>query len=160
MFSAYKGVQYSLDTLKLLDPQYIVVTFGNGALDQNDLSQTVINLGFICDSQKLASLYSSADLFLATSIAEAFGMTIAEAQCCGTPAVAFNSIGPKDIIEHKVTGYLAEMRSIPDLLEGVTFCLSHKLDNQATSQRAVNLFSIESCARKYIELYDLSFHKN
>lgn len=160
LLSPYKGIQFSLDTLRQLNSEYIVVTFGNGRLLNNQMNQTVIHVGFIEDPQKLASLYSAADLFLATSVAEAFGMTVAEAQCCSIPVVAFNSLGPKDIIEHKVTGYLAEMGSISDLTEGIKYCLSTNFDCERIRERAVELFSIDNCAIKYIDLYSASLNEN
>lgn len=160
LLSPYKGIQFSLDTLNLLDSDYIVVTFGNGRLLNDQLKQKVIHMGFIKDPQKLASLYSAADLFLATSVAEAFGMTVAEAQCCGIPVVAFDSLGPKDIIEHKISGYLAEMESISDLTAGVKYCLSAKFDYKRIRDRAVDLFSINNCSSKYIELYRERFAQN
>jgi glycosyltransferase involved in cell wall biosynthesis len=156
LLSPYKGIQFSLDALRLLDRECFIVTFGNGRLLKDQLNQTVIHMGFIDDPQKLASLYSAADLFLATSVAEAFGMTVAEAQCCGIPVVAFNSLGPKDIIEHKVTGYLAEMESTSDLTEGINYCLSAKFDCERIRERAVDLFSIDNCSIKYIGLYRAS----
>lgn len=154
LLSPSKGIQYSLDALRLLDSEYLVITFGNGMLLKDQLKQSVIHMGFIDNPEKLASLYCASDIFLATSVAEAFGMTVAEAQCCGIPVVSFNSLGPKDIIKHKITGYLAEMGSIPDLTEGINFCISTKLDCDRIRKRAVDLFSIDKCSIQYIELYN------
>ncbi|NWJ51802.1 MAG: glycosyltransferase [Bacteroidetes bacterium] len=160
LLSPFKGIQFSLDALRLIDSEYIIVTFGNGQIPKEQLSQTVIHMGYISDHQKLASLYSAADLFLATSVAEAFGMTVAEAQCCGTPVIAFDTLGPKDIIEHKTTGYLAEMGSITDLAIGINFCLTSKLNSDRIRERAIELFSIDNCAKKYIELYSACLNEN
>jgi glycosyltransferase involved in cell wall biosynthesis len=151
--SSFKGLQYSLDALKAVDSRYTVVTFGHESIDPSTISQELIHLGFIKDPQRMAKLYSAANLFLATSVAEAFGKTVAEAQCCGTPVVAFDGTGPRDIVEHLVTGYLAAQRDSADVAAGIEYCVSRDLDRDAISARA-GRFSIELSTGQYVELYE------
>ena len=98
-------------------------------------------------------LYNSADVFLAPSVAEAFGKTFAEAQACGLPVVCFKETGPEDIVEHLKTGYLAKFKNEGDLLNGLMFCLKMTLDPKYISTRSKSLFDINSTAKKYISLY-------
>jgi glycosyltransferase involved in cell wall biosynthesis len=149
-----KGVGFSLEALSKLDKDILVITFGNGTLSNESLSQKVINFGFIEDREKMAQLYSASDLFLASSVAEAFGMTVAEAQCCGTPAIAFDSTGPRDIIEHKISGYLARYQDAEDLVNGISYLLSQSFNRNEISERSANLFSIDNMADKYLEIYN------
>jgi glycosyltransferase involved in cell wall biosynthesis len=151
--SSFKGLQYSLDALKAVDSRYTVVTFGHASIDPSTIGQRLIHLGFIEDPQRMAKLYSAADLFLATSVAEAFGKTVAEAQCCGTPVVAFDGTGPRDIVEHRVTGYLAAKQDAADVAAGIEYCVSRDLDRDAISARAAERFSIERSTGQYVELY-------
>jgi glycosyltransferase involved in cell wall biosynthesis len=153
LHSSFKGLQYSLEALKALDSRYTVVTFGHASIDPSTIGQQLIHLGFIDDPQRMANLYSAADLFLATSVAEAFGKTVAEAQCCGTPVVAFDRTGPRDIVEHKVTGYLAADRNAADVVAGIEYCASRDLNRDAISARA-GRFSIERSTSQYVELYE------
>jgi len=152
--SSFKGLQYSLDALKAVDSRYTVVSFGHASIDQSTIARRLIHLGFIADPQRMAKLYSAADLFLATSVAEAFGKTVAEAQCCGTPVVAFDGTGPSDIIEHLKTGYLAAERDAADVVAGIEYCVSRDLDRDAISARAAERFSIERSTGQYMELYE------
>ncbi len=39
---------------------------------------------------------------------DTFGCVVLEALSCGLPVVAYNCKGPKDIIEHNVSGYLVD----------------------------------------------------
>jgi glycosyltransferase involved in cell wall biosynthesis len=151
--SPFKGLQYSLDALNAVDARHTVVTFGNGSIDRSSIGHQLIHLGFIEDPRRMALLYSAADLFLATSVAEAFGKTLAEAQCCGTPAVAFDGTGPRDIVKHRVTGYLATERNAADVAAGVEYCLSRDFDRPAISAHA-GRFSIDRCTGQYVELYE------
>ncbi len=66
-----------------------------GALDHDDL------LG------EMAASYA----YLMTSKEESFGLVLAEAMACATPAISFDvRVGPKVIIEDGVTGFLVENR--------------------------------------------------
>ncbi len=65
-----------------------------------------IYLGWV-DHAKLADVYSAADVLVLPSKFDTFGCVVLEALSCGIPVVAYNTKGPKDIIVHGETGYLA-----------------------------------------------------
>ena len=89
----YKGFKYLINSLNKVKKDYLVVTFGSGALKKNEIPQRIINLGYLDNNNDLSMLYNSADVFLAPSVAEAFGKTFAEAQACGLPVVCFKETG-------------------------------------------------------------------
>ena len=149
----YKGFKYLINSLNKVKKDYLVVTFGSGALKKNEIPQRIINLGYLDNNNDLSMLYNSADVFLAPSVAEAFGKTFAEAQACGLPVVCFKETGPEDIVEHLKTGYLAKFKNEGDLLNGLMFCLKMTLDPKYISTRSKSLFDINSTAKKYISLY-------
>jgi glycosyltransferase involved in cell wall biosynthesis len=60
-------------------------------------------LGFQNDEQ-LAPLYAGADLLLFPSRTDTLGQVVMEAQACGLPAIVTNEGGPKETVEHNVTG--------------------------------------------------------
>ena len=106
----------------------------------------------------LYRLYNCADIFLAPSIAEAFGKTFAEAQACGLPVVCFNETGPADIIEHLKSGYLAKFKDEKDLLKGLRFCLKTNFNRNYIGQRARKLFDVQQIIKQYITLYQKCIH--
>lgn len=115
-------------------------------------------LGFVADPQRLREVYAAADVFVAPSVMEAFGKTLAEAQACGTPVVCFDATGPRDLVEHRVTGYRADAFSAEDLARGVDWILAqppaqHAGLRQAARARAERLFDAEAVARAYLALY-------
>ena len=120
--SPYKGVQLSVDALNKYNKKLIVITFGNGEIILSNKLHKVISFGFVSDAKEMANLYKAADVFLCTSIVEGFGMTVAESQCSGTPAIAFEETGPSDIITHKSTGYLAKYKDTDDVVKGLSYC--------------------------------------
>lgn len=56
--------------------------------------------------QELPPFYSAADVFAFPGINEAVGMVLLEAQSCGTPAVAWDHAGGKEVIGHERSGFV------------------------------------------------------
>jgi len=102
--------------------------------------------------------YSAADVFVAPSRMDAFGKTLVEAMSCGTPVVCFDATGPKDIVEHHLTGYRATPFSPQDLAHGIQWVLVQPPDAyqalcRNARERAEQRFDSRVIARQYEALY-------
>jgi glycosyltransferase involved in cell wall biosynthesis len=150
---SYKGVQFAIDALSILEEKVLIVTFGKSAPVQLPKKHSHIHVGFIMSTAELSLLYSIADVFLATSVAEAFGKTMAEAQACGVPVVCFTGTGPEDIVRHKVTGYLAAFKNVESIVQGIDFVLKSNLPSEDIRAHAIANFDIDICTRKYADVY-------
>ena len=96
------SVDYQISDLQL-------VLFGQRALkDPPPLPFPTHFIGHLHDDFSLKALYSAADLMVVPSLLESFGQTASEAHACGTPVVAFNTSGLRDVVDHGVSGFLAE----------------------------------------------------
>ena len=98
-----------------------------------------------------------ADVFVAPSLYEAFAKMLAEAMAFGTPVVAFNATGPKDIVDHKINGYLANPYDPKDLARGIEWILNHpnpEILSKNAREKVEREFDSRVVARKYIELYE------
>lgn len=146
--------------------RYHLVTFGDsndGVLA--DLGYSFTNFGRVSSDFLLAQIYSAAHVFVAPSTEEAFGKTIAEAMACGTPVVAFNATGPRDIISNQVNGYLAEPFSTDGLIEGMEWITSRgpferqKLGDEARKYVSEQ-YSQSVIARKYMKLYQNALNRD
>ena len=115
-------------------------------------------LGALHDDIALALLYSASDVFIMPSYVESFGQTALEALSCGTPVVAFDTSGLKDIITHKHNGYLAKCYDTNDLAKGMEWILSgesamyENLSKNARSS-AIKAFESSKVANAYINAY-------
>ncbi|MBD2743555.1 glycosyltransferase [Coleofasciculus sp. FACHB-1120] len=77
--------------------------------------------GLLRDYRKMVLVYSAADIFVGTSLEEAFGQTFCEAAACSLPVVAFNIGGIPEIARHDVNARLANEISAQALLNEIDF---------------------------------------
>lgn len=120
-------------------------------------------IGRLHDDIALAMVYAAADVMVVPSTQEAFGQTASESLTCGTPVVAFNATGLKDIIEHQQNGYLAQPYQVEDLAQGIAWVLDNRERHQKlcdrARQKAEQEFTLEIQARRYEQLYSEQLHK-
>lgn len=150
----YKGFDFVRQSLNMLSGDIKVATFGNQTFQFGEIPQEFFHYGHV-DERELRFLYNAADIFLAPSIAEAMGKAHLEAQLCGTPVVCFDETGPADIVEHKLTGYLADYMNANSLYEGIVYCLNNEIDRHEIVRRA-RKYDISEVALKYRNLYEKS----
>ena len=73
------------------------------------------NWGKITDKNKLAKIYSQANIFLIPSIADNLPNTALEALACGTPVLGFSIGGLLDVVEHGNNGFLARENDVDEM---------------------------------------------
>ncbi|MBW2467125.1 MAG: glycosyltransferase family 4 protein [Deltaproteobacteria bacterium] len=121
-----------------------------------DLGMEAVFLGRIPDDQ-LAALYSAADVLVVPSKSENLPLTVMEAMACGTPCVAFRQGGLPDLVDHEISGYLAQPYDTEDLARGITWVLEDK-DRytelaQLVRQKVEKEFTMNKEAERYVALY-------
>lgn len=144
-----------------------LIVFGANKPDNPiDMGLTCRYIGKLFDEISLSILYSAADIMIVPSIQESFGQTAIEAMACGTPVVAFNTTGLKDIIDHKENGYLAEPYECYDLANGIIWALNDAERLRNLSYRArdkvAKYFDIARVSQMYLKLYNdvlLNYHR-
>ena len=153
----YEELRAALDSMP--DKQsLLLLVFGASEGEQIAGIQTHF-LGFLHDDMSLRLVYSACDVMVVPSHAESFGQTASESLACGTPVVAFDTTGLKDIITHKHNGYLAKAFDTNDLREGIEWVLgldSQKYATIAQNTRAsvVDRFESSKVARDYTKAYE------
>ena len=167
-----KGFTLLREALAILKAQrndIHLVIFGQSAPEDttNDMFPTTY-LGKLHDPYTMIALNSAADVYVNPAIQEAFGQTASEAQACGLPVVAFNETGATDVVEHLLTGYLAQWKDPEDLARGIQWTLNENrieqssetslIDSSSTisahsRKRAIELFSYEVVGEQYKTLY-------
>ena len=119
------------------------------------LPANIISVGKITDKSQLVSFYSWADVLLSLSQAETFGLTIIEANACGTPVIVYDNTAPPSLVTKK-TGFVARNNDINDVFNKIELikekgsnsysddCVSHV---KTFDDRNVNY-------QKYVDLYE------
>jgi len=160
-----KGFQYLQPALWKLKESQIkqeieIIVFGSSEPEHApDFGFPVHYLGRLHDDISLKILYSAADVMLVPSTQETFGQTASEAMACGTPVVAFNVTGLKDIVDHRINGYLAQPFDPADLAHGVEFLFAEETDvickrRVSARKKIEENFEIRKVAMIYRDLYE------
>lgn len=92
-----------------------VVVFGVEAGGRDKVQTT----GLLRDYRKMPLLYSAADVFVGTSLEEAFGQTFCEAAACGIPIVAFAVGGVPEIARHDRNARLVAPGDVGAMIEEI-----------------------------------------
>lgn len=109
----------------------LLLILGDGDLKQsliqlqNDLglNNSVDFLGYISNPY---SWMSRSDLFVLTSKHEGFGSVIIEAMACGIPVISTDCpVGPNEIIENGVNGYLVPVGDISKLSNKINYLINN-----------------------------------
>lgn len=153
----WKGKEYLTRMIKWAKRKKDIIFLEVGS---NELSQTednFIRVPYIEDKTLLAKYYAAADLFLLTSIAENCPLVVLEAMACGVPVVSFDVGGVKELVKHMKTGYIAEHKSVDDLVKGLNLFLSDDNLLEKTRidarKRIEKYFTLELQTQKYLKLY-------
>ena len=163
-----KGFQYLIPALKILFDSGCYSDVKILIIGENE-PQIKINLGFdlqylgrIADDITLKIIYSASDLVITPSMQEAFGMTASEAMACGTPVVAFNIAGAKDVIDHKINGYLVDPFNIHDLVRGIEWGIGNMCHevSKAARKKCEEKFDLVNISDDYIQLYNKHIANN
>ena len=147
----------ALEKLENKIPELEIVTFGN--VNKNDIlfeKFPTYNLGFIQDELLMKAVYSASDAIAVPSRNESFGQVASEAMACSRPVVCFDSSGLRDIVDHKVNGYLAKSFDASDFAMGILWLMDNeksKLLSEAARNKVQRLFSENTVAQQYLDFY-------
>jgi len=100
------------------------------------------------DVNDLRYLYNSAKALIFPQV-EDFGLVAAEAQACGTPVIALNEGGAREIIEDGITGILFNEQSPASLENAVKRFFNSSFDGKLISESA-GRFSKEEFKKKIL----------
>ena len=112
-------------------------------------------MGF-CDP--IAPWFAASDLLLAPEVDEAFGRTLVEAMLTGTPVVASNSGGHKEIIDPGRTGLLVPPDDAPAMAAAAISILGDDVRRERMSrvakEEALARYNIQSHSAVMMDIYD------
>lgn len=107
----------------------------------------------------LRELYQGCDIYLLLSETqpdgdtEGFGISILEANACGTPAIGAIQCGTAEAVQEGITGKLVNPRNTPELLQAVDGIVAHYESYSLGAQNRAAQFTAEKMARSFESLF-------
>ena len=148
-----KGYDKFLALSQQLSENAVIVLVGGTPAQKDSLPANVIGVTRTENPQQLAQLYTAADVLVNLSLEETFGLVVAEALACGTPAIVLNSTACPEVVDAQ-TGIVID----PDGTQ-LPQALAEIQENgpqhykSACVQRVQKLFSNETMQQRYYLLY-------
>lgn len=109
------------------------------------------------------SLLQASDIFILSSVGEAFGLVLAEAMACGTPVVGSRSGAIPEVVEHERTGLLAtplDPISFADAIERLAKDPELlKAMGARGIERVRRRFSVDGLVEQTVRVYDSIWSK-
>ena len=111
------------------------------------------SMGMVKSQRKIRLIYRAADIFVNTSLDEAFGQMMLEAAACGVPIVAFDVGGVKDICRHNVNALLVPPGDTGQIIRATEFFVGDSAARERFGQEgrqiAVDHFSLARQAENW-----------
>lgn len=163
-----KGINYLIDSIPYLnkhikDYKIIIVgdyekVAGGSIKDQLDSYMVkypgrIIFTGFLGDSER-NQFYSGIDVFVLPSIdpLEAYGMVQVEAMLCGSPVVASNLPGVREVVEKTGYGRISRIKDAEDIAKQIVKIIKHPQYYKPSRDRVSQLFNPQDAIDSYSKL--------
>ncbi len=136
----YKRIDIFFDTIKLLFDKNLtdveILIFGSG--DNTFISEKIPFkthfMGVINDERTMNLLYNASDVYVSTSMAENYPLTIQEAKYCCLPIVSFDVGGTIDIIGDVSGDKLIPLYDVPALADAIYEVLTSNAEKVSDEQ--------------------------
>jgi glycosyltransferase involved in cell wall biosynthesis len=152
-FTEGKGVLAAIDVARRAGHRLLLAAAENEYYRQHVAplvdGQEIVYVGEVSQPEKVALLGGARALVYPVQAAESFGLVLAEAAACGTPAAALRCGPVGEIVEDDVTGVAFE--SVEALVEGLPRVLA--LDRARIREHAVARFGVDRMVDEYASLY-------
>ena len=148
--SNLKWIQYVERLCKELNNRKDLLFISLWSNKYKEISDNLIETWFLTP-EEMSKYFSAADLFLYPTLADSFGLVVAESIACWCPVVSFATGWVPEIVHHKKNWYIAKYKDYEDLKKWFEWVfeglgnLNVKLDK---------CFYVESMINGYRELYD------
>lgn len=153
-WSEGKGASVLQDVASQFSGRVQVVLIGRGL--KRIATEGIVSIVEHTDNvEQLADYYRAADVFVSPSIAETFGMVVAEALACGTPCVVRKGTALEELVDSSVgtsvdgDDPVHYVRAIEEILSRNSSVIAEN-----SRRRAEDLFSLDARMGEYLDLYE------
>lgn len=126
------------------------------AFRSRSCADRVLRLGTLSHTE-LADAYAAMDVFAFASLTETQGMVLVEAMASGTPVVAIDAPGVRELVRNGVNGYLLPMQDRSLFLDALTRLTGHsgeqRLAMRTNARLSAEPYRMQRCAARALRLY-------
>lgn len=156
-WSRLKGVEMLAPIMSRLGDNFFLDYTGPADHAAPHMPGNTRDIGRLNGDAAVASAMRNADALIFPSVAEGFGMVVAEAIACGLPVIASNIPALAELVEEDVIGYL----SPPADIEGFVSAARRLSNNnelllktsKMARKKAIQQFTIDVMVKRYASLY-------
>lgn len=146
-----KGLDVFVQLSQRLPEDYVIVLVGTDERVDATLPKNIVSIHRTTDQRELAQLYTAADVFVDPTREENYPTVMMEALACGTPVVAFDTGGCKEII-HEGCGVCVAVDDVDQLEQQILrFCA---MDATQVCLRHAAQFHKDRRLGAYLPLYE------
>jgi len=149
-----KGLDDFFKLSKMIDENTVIVLIGITPEQKKQLPDNIIGIRKTNNQQELAEYYSDADVLVNLSIGETFGLVVAEAMACGTPAIVYDSTACPEVPDGGC-GFIVPPKDV----DGILTCIEQvKKDGKGkysdnAVKRVRDNFTEQKMTENFLELY-------
>lgn len=161
IYDVRKGVHYGMEAINKLSEKYDNIYAFILGRNQKDVKiylnykiHTVMP-GFL-NLQGLFKAYCASDCFLNMTIADSGPMMVNYSIALGTPVISFNIGVAQDLVIHKKTGYIAELKNSEDVARGMEFIHNLSVEERIkmSEECRAHIAKVESVLPWYEQIYE------
>lgn len=131
----------------VLNDDYLLLVVGKFSSEVK--KRNIVYVPYVSGKEKMAEIYSVADVYLHLSTEDTFGLVIGEAMACGTPVIVFNSTACSEVSGPEGCGSVVENHDIM------------QIENKISEIAAAGKQSYSEKCRNYVtEKYDINKNIN
>lgn len=133
-----------LQLAKLVPNMPFLTTFGEGGENVKTIGRQPYEV--------MKNYVRNASVYLAT-VTETFGIATVEAMAAGVPILGFRHGNTAHLVEHGVTGFLAEPGDIEGLREGLIYCMKYRDRLGANAREVAKQYTWDRVAQSMAAIY-------
>ena len=153
-FNERKGYRYFIELTKQLKSDEKLVLVGLNEKQIKQLPAGVIGISKTNNTQELAEIYSTADVFVNPTQESVLGLVNIEAMACGTPVITFNSGGSPECLDD-ACGLVVDRGDLQGLVTAIATIRKNgkPFYTEHCQKRAHDWFDKDPRFAEYIKLY-------
>lgn len=150
--SRRKGYYDFVKLAEILPENIRLVLAGLTAEQIKSLPEGVIGIERTHDANRLAEIYSMADVFLNPSYEDTFGLVNAESLACGTPVITYRTGGCTEIVD-ETCGQVVECGGVEQMNAAICGMKKHQPFTKEACTARARRFDQRERYQDYVKLY-------